>query len=180
MIFKAGPVKRCGLVFKVFLPPRESNIFLRYCIKKVVKVWSGIVTSKRMKKSWFFFCVTNDQHFYCANFYLFFYALIPDAPEIEQEETFVHTREGDTTEVICVVHSSPRAEVKWYKNGLELDPSLNQIQVTGNRHVLTLPVTTEASFGQYMCRATNDYGESQKTTEVSGKDSAIVRVKDHE
>ena len=38
-----------------------------------------------------------------------------DQPEIEQEETFIHTQEGDETEVICVVHASPKAEVKWFK-----------------------------------------------------------------
>ena len=38
-----------------------------------------------------------------------------DQPEIEQEETFIHTQEGDETEVICVVHSSPKADVKWFK-----------------------------------------------------------------
>ena len=40
---------------------------------------------------------------------------ISDAPEIEQEETFIHTGEGDETEVICVVHSSPKADVSWFK-----------------------------------------------------------------
>ena len=41
--------------------------------------------------------------------------LIVDQPEIEQEETFIHTQEGDETEVICVVHASPKAEIKWFK-----------------------------------------------------------------
>ena len=40
---------------------------------------------------------------------------VSDAPEIEQEETFIHTGEGDETEVICVVHSSPKADVSWFK-----------------------------------------------------------------
>ena len=42
---------------------------------------------------------------------------VSDAPEIEQEETFIHTGEGDETEVICVVHSSPKADVSWFKVG---------------------------------------------------------------
>ena len=41
--------------------------------------------------------------------------IFTDQPEIEQEETFIHTQEGDETEVICVVHASPKAEVKWFK-----------------------------------------------------------------
>ena len=47
-----------------------------------------------------------------------FLLFVADAPEIEQEETFIHTGEGDETEVICVVHSSPKADVSWFKVGL--------------------------------------------------------------
>ena len=93
---------------------------------------------------------------------------ISDRPEIDQEETFVHTREGDQTEVICVVHSSPKANVTWYKNGEPLDTRQHQISQIGNRHTLSLPITTKEAFGQYTCRASNTYGTSQKTTEVSG------------
>merc|ERR1711976_427618 len=101
---------------------------------------------------------------------------VQHAPEIEQEETFVHSREGDETEAICVVHSSPRAEVTWYKNNQPLDSSRNQITHIGNRHKLTIPVTSKESFGQYTCRATNQYGESSKTTEISGKaEPAIIK-----
>ena len=42
---------------------------------------------------------------------------VSDAPEIEQEETFIHTGEGDETEVICIVHASPKADIVWYKDG---------------------------------------------------------------
>ena len=93
---------------------------------------------------------------------------ISDRPEIEQEETFIHTREGGQTEVICVVHSSPRANVSWFKNGAPLDTRANQINQIGNRHTLSLPITGRDSFGEYTCRASNPYGTSQKTTEVSG------------
>ena len=48
-----------------------------------------------------------------------------DQPEIEQEETFIHTQEGDETEVICVVHSSPKADVKWFKVELHFIIYLN-------------------------------------------------------
>ena len=47
--------------------------------------------------------------------------LIVDQPEIEQEETFIHTQEGDETEVICVVHASPKAEIKWFKVRINLE-----------------------------------------------------------
>jgi len=96
-------------------------------------------------------------------------------PEIEQEETFIHTREGDQTEVICVVHSSPRANVSWFKNGAPLEQTrANQVNQIGNRHTLSLPITGRDSFGEYTCRASNTYGTSQKTTEVSGKAKPAV------
>jgi len=98
-------------------------------------------------------------------------------PEIEQEETFIHTGEGDQTEVICIVHSSPRAEVSWYKDSTPLgsessaDYLMNQ---HGNRHTLTIPGVDASKFGKYTCRAQNQYGEDQKTTEVSGKAEAAL------
>ena len=52
----------------------------------------------------------NFQHFFQIFIHIF-----SDQPEIEQEETFIHTQEGDETEVICVVHASPKAEIKWFK-----------------------------------------------------------------
>ncbi len=47
--------------------------------------------------------------------------VFPDAPIVEQEQTYIHTREHDETEVVCVVHASPRAAVRWYKNGRIMD-----------------------------------------------------------
>ena len=96
----------------------------------------------------------------------FFY--IPDAPTIEQEETFIHTGEGDETEVICIVHSSPKAEVTWFKDGKPLDPSTSVISQRGNRHTLMIPSVDKKSFGDYTCQARNQYGQDRKTTEVSG------------
>merc|ERR1712223_1924552 len=97
-------------------------------------------------------------------------------PEIEQEETFIHTGEGDQTEVICIVHSSPKAEITWYKDSEPLtqesaDYLINQ---RGNRHTLTIPGVDSSKFGKYTCRAQNQYGEDQKTTEVSGKAEAAI------
>ena len=95
---------------------------------------------------------------------------ISDKPELEQEETFIHTGEGDQTEVICIVHSSPKAEVTWYKDGGPIDSSSGFIMnQRGNRHTLTIPSVDSSKFGRYSCRAQNAYGEDQKTTEVSGK-----------
>ena len=59
-------------------------------------------------------------------------------PEIEQEETFIHSRDGDEVEVVCIIHSSPRSTVEWYKNGQLLDPEKAVISHRGNRHTLLI------------------------------------------
>ena len=59
-------------------------------------------------------------------------------PEIEQEETFIHSRDGDEVEITCTIHASPPAEVEWYRNGQLLDPRQVVISRRGNRHTLML------------------------------------------
>jgi hypothetical protein len=40
-----------------------------------------------------------------------------DAPEIEQGETFIHTGEQADVRIFCTVHSSPKADITWLKDG---------------------------------------------------------------
>jgi len=91
-------------------------------------------------------------------------------PEIEQEETFIHSRDGDEVEITCTIHASPLAEVEWYKNGQLLETKKNVITKRGNRHSLLLQKIGETdTHGKYQCRAVNQYGEAMALTEVSGK-----------
>jgi hypothetical protein len=90
-------------------------------------------------------------------------------PEIEQEETFIHTRDGDEVEITCTVHASPAAEVEWYRNGVLLHADRTVIQKLGNRHSLLLQnVGQQDRHGKYQCRARNALGEAMALTEVSG------------
>lgn len=91
------------------------------------------------------------------------------APEIDQEETFLHTREGVEVEVTCTVHAAPLAAVEWYMNGRLLDPKTSVINNRGNRHTLYITGIGSTTHGKYMCRAVNPLGEASKTTEVSGR-----------
>ena len=97
-------------------------------------------------------------------------SLFADAPQIEQEQTFIHTNEYDETEVICIVHASPKAEVTWFKNGAEMSDNQGIVTSRGNRHTLILPGIKTSTFGQYKCKATNKFGSDEKTTEVSGNE----------
>ena len=98
-----------------------------------------------------------------------FVLYFPDAPTVEAEQTFIHTRENDETEVVCIVHSSPKAEVTWYKNGKPLLSSEGIVSDRGNRHTLLLPGIRQSTFGEYRCRAENKFGFDERTTEVSGE-----------
>jgi hypothetical protein len=95
---------------------------------------------------------------------------VQHAPEVIQEQTFIHTNSNDETEVICHVHASPKAEVVWFRNG---EPMTNEhggiFTHRGNRHSLLLPGITKSTFGIYKCKATNEFGSDEKTTEVSGQ-----------
>jgi hypothetical protein len=98
------------------------------------------------------------------------YGAFSDAPEIENEEAYIHTSEGDKTEVICIVHSSPKAEVTWYKDGQPLEPTpAHTVEHRGNRHTLTISGIEPAHFGTYSCKAQNQYGEDKKSTVVTGQ-----------
>jgi len=95
-------------------------------------------------------------------------------PTIEMQQTFIHTKETDETEIVCVVHASPRAKVEWFKNGQKMGDDDNKWGITskiGNHHSLTLPpkLLDESKFGVYTCKATNKYGTDEKMVEVSGK-----------
>jgi len=94
--------------------------------------------------------------------------LFSDAPTVEQEQTFIHTRENDETEVVCTVHASPKAEVAWFKNGQPLTKDQGIFSQRGNRHTLLLTGSKVSTFGIYTCRATNKFGSDERTTEVSG------------
>ena len=90
-----------------------------------------------------------------------------DAPVVETEQTYIHTTENDETEVICIVHASPKAGVSWYKNGKKLAKEDGIFTERGSRHSLILPAFKK-NFGVYTCKATNEFGSDEKRTEVSG------------
>ena len=71
-------------------------------------------------------------------------------PEIEQEETFIHSRDGDEVEVVCIVHSSPASTVEWYRNGQLLDPQTSVITKRGNRHSLLIQKIGKTKFLVYL------------------------------
>ena len=109
-----------------------------------------------------------DSYFLLFNF--------SDPPEVETEQTFIHTTENDETEVICTVHASPKAEVVWFKDGEIIGEKQALFKHLGNRHSIILTGINEPIYGVYKCKATNKFGSDEATTEVSGNKTAIYRV----
>eukprot|EP00096_Caligus_rogercresseyi_P000157 TRINITY_DN1043_c0_g1_i4.p1 TRINITY_DN1043_c0_g1~~TRINITY_DN1043_c0_g1_i4.p1 ORF type:complete len:469 (-),score=111.82 TRINITY_DN1043_c0_g1_i4:484-1890(-) len=90
-------------------------------------------------------------------------------PSIETDQTYIHTRSNDETEVVCNVHASPKAKVTWFKDGSPLQEGEGIISERGSRHTLLLPGITSSTFGQYTCQAENEFGTAEVSTTVSGK-----------
>lgn len=96
---------------------------------------------------------------------------------VQTEQTFIHTNEDDETEVICMVHASPKAEVVWFKNGEPVSKDQGIFSHHGSRHSIILPAFKESIFGVYKCKATNKFGSDEKTTEVSGEWDILILKK---
>ena len=93
-----------------------------------------------------------------------------DAPEVETEQTFIHTTKTEETEVICFVHASPKAKVVWFKNGEVFQEKQGIFAHQDNRHSIILNGINEPIYGVYKCKATNKFGSDEATTEVSGNE----------
>ena len=73
-------------------------------------------------------------------------------------------------EIVCTVHSSPRAEVTWTKDGHTLENSSPDFVFNqeSNKHSLTLRKINMATFGKYSCEAKNEFGMDRSSVVVSG------------
>jgi hypothetical protein len=90
------------------------------------------------------------------------------SPEIEVEEVFIHAKEANEVELVCLVHAHPQATVQWFKTDVELTGDDIMVERHGHRHTLTIPSVTTKDYGNYTCRAKNMIGEQSKILEISG------------
>ncbi|XP_039278526.1 opioid-binding protein/cell adhesion molecule homolog isoform X3 [Nilaparvata lugens] len=96
-------------------------------------------------------------------------------PEVEAVKDFVNIDEGYDAELLCIVHSEPKAEVEWYKESTKLDNDEQVHQQNDKRkHSLRLQAVKASDFGTYKCAATNSLGTTMKTIEVSGRPSKPI------
>jgi len=92
------------------------------------------------------------------------------APAVEHLPQEIHTGLGAEETLTCVVHSSPRAEVIWTRDGVALDSGSQGVDIRqeGNRHILSVSLDTREMFGEYRCQASNELGSAHTSAVVTG------------
>jgi len=92
---------------------------------------------------------------------------VQHAPEIDQQVMLVENQGETDLRLICTVHASPMATVKWYKDNHLMVVKDNVISKRGNRHTLLLMgVTQEDVTGIFECKANNVFGEASAVLEM--------------
>lgn len=94
------------------------------------------------------------------------------APSVEDMARTLHSGLGREESLECVVHSSPRAQVIWTKDGEPLVTEDSSQE--GNIHSLVLSLEQREDFGVYRCTASNELGSSHKEVTVTGLSSPAV------
>ncbi|XP_043499765.1 protein amalgam-like [Polistes fuscatus] len=101
--------------------------------------------------------------------------IVQYAPEIETERDIVHTGDGVESEITCIVHAHPHANVTWYKNQKELSKRGRISQKENkSRYTLRIMRTTEQDFGDYTCQAKNKLGQASRTITLTGAPSQAI------
>ena len=100
---------------------------------------------------------------------------IADKPEVTAEEATVFTGVGHQAVLVCNVHSSPEAELVWYRGSLMLENDNRMYREdVGTRRSLVIHHVMEEEFTAYRCQATNDLGSGSATITISGQLDSII------
>ncbi|XP_071793645.1 fibroblast growth factor receptor-like isoform X3 [Asterias amurensis] len=84
--------------------------------------------------------------------------LSPRAPRIlKQPVANITRREGQSVKFKCSIDSDPRANITWWKEGMRVDESAADKEV--KRNSMSIKDLEEDDKGNYMCLASNSYGE---------------------
>ncbi|XP_068226409.1 neural cell adhesion molecule 1-like isoform X2 [Palaemon carinicauda] len=91
-------------------------------------------------------------------------------PEIITEKDMVRTEDGDTVELVCIVHARPTPKVEWAKDGtpLAIDSHIEEQQNGGRRYSVKITQIEQQDFGEYTCSAENKFGIVESSISLSG------------
>lgn len=134
--------------------------FVMTFLKHIFKSWKSA-------EIWFCLHATNPDHH--IKYFLLIFSV---PPEIEVEKNWVHSGEGVTTDVMCIVHASlPLMRIQWLrKGGDEVKTVDRSIDKDGSTHTLKLELrkVTKDDFGEYTCVVENELGMDEKKIHISG------------
>ncbi|CAL4067055.1 unnamed protein product, partial [Meganyctiphanes norvegica] len=90
-------------------------------------------------------------------------------PEINTEESILHTGKGNSAKLVCIVHGRPIPNVSWYKGGESVNIDRHISSHDGShRHTLTIDQVIDKDFGEYTCEASNTYGTASSSLSLTG------------
>ncbi|CAG0889892.1 unnamed protein product [Darwinula stevensoni] len=95
------------------------------------------------------------------------------APEIHVDQDWIHSGEGNDVELTCNIQGDPKPTVEWQRRmedgkRFTLDPSVTRYN--GNTYTLDIKNLNRGDFSVYVCKASNELGETEESIEVSGED----------
>lgn len=110
--------------------------------------------------------LVSYRFFYFQRLYIF----IADTPVIDVEHEVVHTGTGMKSELTCIVHAHPHANITWYKNKKTINEKKDKkfFIEDKSRRTLVIEHTTSHDLGQYNCVAKNKFGEATRMIELTG------------
>ena len=96
---------------------------------------------------------------------------ILQAPKITKPLPALVAETGKPLSLVAEFESTPKPEVKWFKNGLEIAPSDKKIvNVFENTAELFIPDLTKTDTGKYEIRVQNSVGEARSSGSVIVRD----------
>ncbi|BES89625.1 Immunoglobulin domain [Nesidiocoris tenuis] len=98
-----------------------------------------------------------------------------DPPEVDADETWVHSGIGNQAILTCTVYAEPPAEVRWYRSDLKLDVTDDhKTEKRGSRYRLIIARVQLPDLDNYTCEAKNNFGSDRESIILTGKPHQAV------
>ena len=81
------------------------------------------------------------------------------APDIKIDKEFINAAENNDIEIICFIDASPKANVTWFKDSIEIIEDEKKFTHNGDSYALFIPSLSFSDSGNYACQAKNTEGE---------------------